>query len=254
MAGCAVGFWKRLTKMVSILCLLAAAGIGAAACSDDPAGAVGNTIRFRLDFGGGVTLSSVDYVLTGPNNFRRVGSLSVGDQPTVTATFQNLPAGQGYKIQVKGTASDDMSSCQGEPTFDVTASMTAMLQIPLTCSGGAAITATFNSCPVIDGLSAIPSEVRVGGSIDVIASVHDADGPNPLSATWATTTGGALSNLSITGATFTCTAPGTFTVGLRVSDGEGGNRCADTSTIQLICAPATSASRVSGLLRRRGRA
>ena len=228
---------KDLTSAAVILCCLA--GAGAAGCSNDSDGRVASSVSFKLDFGGGVTLSSVDYVLTGPNNFRRIGSLPVGNDPIVTATFQNLSPGQGYNIQVKGTASDDASGCKGELTFNVTASMTAALNIPLTCHGLIAITAVINSCPVIDSLSAIPSEVQVGGTIDVTAEVHDPDnGPSPLSAIWATTTGGALSNLSTTGATFGCSTPGTFTVGLKLSDGDPRNQCADTSKLTVFCTPA----------------
>ena len=88
-------------------------------------------------------------------------------------------------------------------------------------------------------VSAIPSEVTVGASIQVTVVAHDADnGPSPLSATWQTT-GGMLGNLSTSGATFTCTAPGTFTVGVRISDGDSGNRCSDTSTITLTCTAGT---------------
>jgi hypothetical protein len=210
-------------------------GLVAACANSEPV--TTNTINFKLDFGGGVMLTSVAYQINGPNSFRRVGTLPVGDTPVVTATFQNIPAGQGYRIQVKGTASDDTDGCQGQLQFDVSDSMTATLNIPLTCSGLVAINTTFNTCPVIDSLSAIPAEVHVGSSIDLTAVAHDADnGPSPLSPTWATT-GGALSNLSTTGATFTCTAVGTFMVGLRISDGTGMG-CPDTATVTLTCTPA----------------
>jgi hypothetical protein len=230
------GIWKSHIGRISCLGLLTAvlAGVGCAAESD---GSISNTVLFQLDFGSGVTLSSVDYKLTGPNGFRRIGSLTVGDAPIVTATFQNLPPGQGYNIQVKGTASDDASICQGEMTFDVAASMNAMLQIPLTCSGLAAVTTIINLCPVIDSLSAIPSEVQVGATIDIVAEVRDDDaGPQPLSAIWQTD-GGALSNLSTTGATFTCTSAGTFTVGMKISDGVNANSCPDTGRLTLQCTP-----------------
>lgn len=218
--------------------LAAVACTGASACADDTEQPVANTITFKLDFGSGVTLTSADYRITGPNGFRRVGSLAVGDQPIVTATFQNLPPGQGYNIQVQGTASDDATICKGEMTFNVSASMTATLSIPLTCSGIASVTATINTCPVIDALSAIPSEVQVGASIQVTAEVRDDDGgPQPLSSIWQTD-GGNLSNLSPTGATFTCTAPGTFTVGLKISDGDNANKCPDTGKITLLCTTA----------------
>lgn len=227
---------KRVTSAVLILCCLAASvAAGALGCSND---AVTNTVRFELNFGGGVTLTSVDYVLTRPNSdFRRTGSLPVGDQPIVTATFQNLPPGQGYNMQVQGTASDSVNSCRGQVTFNVTPAMTTVLQIPLTCTGQIAITGTFNSCPVIDSLSAIPAEAAVGGSIDLTVEAHDDDGgPNPLSASWRAT-GGALSNKSTTGAIFTCTAPGTFTVGVGISDGDLTNQCPGPSTVTLLCTP-----------------
>ena len=236
----AIGSWKSRSSSVWILCLLAAAtAVTASACADDADRSTSNTITFKLDFGSGVTLTLVDYRITGPNNFRRIGSLPVDDAPIVTATFQNLPPGQGYNMQVKGTATDDATICQGEMTFDVTASMSATLQIPLMCGGVAAITATINKCPVIDGLSAIPSEVNVGASIQVVADVRDDDGgPQPLSAIWQTD-GGTLSNLSPTGATFTCTAPGSFTVGLKISDGDNSNKCPDTGKLTLLCTPAS---------------
>ncbi|HEX3306917.1 MAG TPA: hypothetical protein VHS32_11775, partial [Streptosporangiaceae bacterium] len=164
-------------------------------------------------------------------------TLPVGDSSTVTATFQNLPPGQPYRIRVLGTASDNVTMCRGELMFNVSpGSMTTTLQIPLECQGLVAVTATFNSCPVIDSLSAIPAEVRVGGSIQLTAEVHDADnGPSPLTAVWQTT-GGTLSNLSTTGATFACTAPGAFMVGMKISDGTG-NSCPDSSKVALTCTP-----------------
>jgi hypothetical protein len=242
MLGREIGFRKCRTSAVTMLGFVAvAAAAGASACANTPVDPVASTVRFKLDFGSNVTLSSVDYVLTRANSgFSRTGSLSVGDDPIVTATFQNLPPGKDYTIVVSGTASDGVSTCQGQVTFSVMPSMTTILEIPLTCSGLAGITATFNMCPVIDSLSAIPSEVVVGSSIQLTALAHDPDaGPAPLSAAW-TADGGALSTLSPTGATFTCTAPGTFHVGLQISDSDGINGCADASTLTLICSPALS--------------
>jgi hypothetical protein len=225
-----------------------AAGVTSCSTGGEPAT---DTVQLQLDFGGGVTLTSVNYQLTGPGGFRQLGTLSVGDQPTVSATFQNLPVGMGYDIQVKGTANDNSDACKGEVMFDVTSSMTAVLQIPLTCTGLASINTIIDVCPVIDSLSAVPSEVYVGNSIQVVAQVHDADnGPMPLTATWQTT-GGTLSNLSTTGATFTCTAPGTYTIGLKISDGGGMTSCPDKAMLTLTCtAPSAELAPVRPLRRR----
>jgi hypothetical protein len=227
----------------ALLVMTAAAlgvALGCAGGSQPPTGV--DTVRFKLDFGGGVMLTSVDYVLTGPASFRRIGTLAVADQPSLMVTFSNLPAGQGYDIAVKGTASDDSSICRGEAMFNVAPSMDAVVTIPLMCSGLAAVTADINVCPTIDSLSVIPAEVYVGSSLAILAAAHDPDnGPAPLSAVWATTSG-TLSNLSTTGATFTCTAAGTFTISLRISDGTPGTRCADTASVTVICSPAPAAT------------
>jgi hypothetical protein len=213
------------------------------ACGGERGAAPGDidTVQLNLDFGGGVSLDSVAYVLTGPGSFRRVGTLAVADQSSISATFQNLPAGVGYDVVVKGTASDDLSVCKGEAIFDVASSMNAVVQISLACSGVAAVSADVNLCPTIDSLSVVPAEVYVGSSMQLSAVSHDPDnGPSPLAASWATTSG-TLTNLSTTGATFTCTAAGTFTIGLTVSDGTAAAKCADTASVTVTCTPPPSA-------------
>jgi hypothetical protein len=225
-----------------------------AACGGERDAAPGDvdTVRLNLDFGGGVSLTSVDYVLTGPASFRRTGTLAVGDQPSISATFQNLPAGMGYDVVVKGTASDDLNLCKGEAIFDVASSMNAVVQIALACSGRATLSADVNVCPTIDSLSVVPAEVYVGGSMQLSAVSHDPDnGPAPLAASWATTSG-TLANLSTTGATFTCTAPGTFTIGLTISDGTANPKCADTASVTVICTPPPSAFLMSAVPARAG--
>ena len=225
-----------------------------AACGGERDAAPGDvdTVRLNLDFGGGVSLTSVDYVLTGPASFRRTGTLAVGDQPSISATFQNLPAGMGYDVVVKGTASDDLNLCKGEAIFDVASSMNAVVQIALACSGRATLSADVNVCPTIDSLSVVPAEVYVGGSMQLSAVSHDPDnGPAPLAASWATTSG-TLTNLSTTGATFTCTAAGTFTIGLTVSDGTANPKCADTASVTVICTPPPSAFLMSAVPARAG--
>jgi hypothetical protein len=234
----AIRFRKRRPIATLISCLaVAAACAGATGCSNDVGDPVSNTIVVKLDFGGGITLSSVVYVLTGPNGFRRTGSLSVGDQPSVTATFQNLPPGQGYIIRMTGSATDDTTACRGMATFNVDASMTATLTVPLVCEGLVSITGVINICPNIDELSALPAEVRVGGSIQLILTARDDDnGPQPLTATWGFSGGmGTLSNTSLTGATFTCTAPGSFTISVGVTDGGDASMCSGPSSVTVVC-------------------
>ena len=211
--------------------------------SDRPGTPSVDTVQFKLDFGGGVTLTSVDYVLTGPASFHQAGTLSVADQPSIMATFQSLPAGMGYDIKVQGTASDNLNLCKGEAMFNVAPSMNAVVTIALVCSGRATLSADVNVCPTIDSLSAVPAEVYVGGSVQLTATAHDPDnGPSPLAATWSATSG-TLTNLSTMGATFTCSAAGTFKVSLSVSDGTPNPKCADSASVTVVCTPPPSAMR-----------
>jgi hypothetical protein len=199
-----------------------------------------DSVVVQLDFGGGVMLNSVDYVLTGPGMFKRTGTLNVDAQDTISATFSGLPAGN-FDVKVQGTATDDLSFCKGETMFTLASPMNAMVQIALQCSGRASVTADVHVCPTIDNLSVVPSEVYVGSSMQLTLQAHDPDnGPSPLTAAWSATSGN-LSNLSVNGATFTCTAPGTFQVGVTVSDGTPAAKCPDTASVTVVCTPPPSA-------------
>src|SRR6516225_7807053 len=65
-----------------ITCCLAAFVAAMSGCSNEAEPPVSNTIHLELDFGSGVTLTSLAFILTGPNSFRRIGTIPVGDQPS----------------------------------------------------------------------------------------------------------------------------------------------------------------------------
>jgi hypothetical protein len=193
-----------------------------------------DSVQFKLDFGGGVTLTSVSYDLTGPNSFHQTGTLTVGSSDTVNAMFGPLPAGKGYDVMVQGTASDGSSFCTGEVMFNVPLP-TPFVQIPLSCSGIASVTANINVCPAIDSLSVTPAEVYVGSSMQLTLVAHDADsGPAALTAAW-TATSGTLTSVSTTGATFTCTVAGSFSVSVSVDDGTPDMQCTDSASVNVVC-------------------
>jgi hypothetical protein len=193
-----------------------------------------DSVQLELDFGGGVTLTSVDYDLTGPNSFHQTGTLPVGSSDTVTGMFGSLPAGKGYDVRVSGTASDGSSTCTGETVFNVPSP--TIIQIHLMCSGRASLSGTINVCPRIDNLSVAPSEVYVGSSMQLTLEAHDPDnGPAVLTAAWSSVPPGTLTNLSTAGATFTCTTAGSFTVSVSVDDGEPGMQCIDSASVNVVC-------------------
>jgi hypothetical protein len=226
-------------RAVLAACLAIAAGCGA----ETGAGPQTiDTVQLRLSFGGGVTLDNIAYSLSGPGippAHPRIGTLPVGPDDSIMATFQNLTAGTGFDVKVQGTASDSTSICKGETMFDVMSGTNAVVTIALTCSGIAAVSADVNVCPTIDSLSANPAEVYVGSSLQLALDAHDPDnGPSPLTAAWSATSG-MLSNLSTMGATFTCTAPGTFKIGVSVTDGTPQQKCADSASLNVVCTAVT---------------
>jgi hypothetical protein len=222
-------------RAITVACLALALGCGEQSAPPETI----DSVQLKLDFGGGVTLNSVDYSLTGPGNFHQIGMIPVDASDTISTTFNNLPAPPmgtaTYDIQVKGTASDNLELCKGETMFTVAPMTNAVVQIMLMCQGRATVSADVNVCPTIDSLSVIPSEVYVGSSMQLTLSARDPDnGPSPLAAAWSATSG-TLSNLSTMGATFTCTAAGAFKIGVSVTDGTPAMKCMDSASVNVVC-------------------
>lgn len=196
-------------------------------------------LQRALDLGGGVSIDSVDSLVTGPNAFRRTGTLPVGSSPTITTTLTGLPQGQNYQIQARGTASDMVTVCAGNTAFNVPASGQVTVSITLTCTkppvGSAAIQGTTDVCPLITGLSAWPAQAQVGSGVRLKLDVEDPDNVRTaLTAAWSTTAG-TLAGASVNGATLNCTGAGAATVSVTVSDGDPDPACAAHASVSVTC-------------------
>jgi hypothetical protein len=206
----------------------------------------GGEINLALQLANGTTLNTATYTIVGPNAYSKTGSLDLSAATKLSATIGGIPAGNGYTITINGTTTDSSTTCGGSATFNVQARTTVSVPVPLTCheaprTGSVLVSGALNVCPTIDSLSASPSEVVVGGTVSLAAAAHDSDaGPSALSFGW-TATGGTLSSATGQTSTFTCTAPGTATVTLSVSDGDPASSCADTQTAQIVCSTAPKA-------------
>ncbi|HEX4406882.1 MAG TPA: PKD domain-containing protein [Polyangia bacterium] len=158
----------------------------------------------------------------------------------------------GYSITVSSTASDAITTCGGSATFNVAAHATTVVTVALDChqpatTGSAMVTGVINVCPVVDGVSATPSEVTVGATIALAAAAHDADsGPSPLTYTWQAT-GGTLSSATGQSPTLTCTTPGPVTVSVTAADGDTKPGCADTESATVTCTGAVAGVVTSAL-------
>lgn len=237
-----------MRKSFSSISILSLATLGAcialSACSStesqnntQQAGDTSSSIGLKLAIGGGLTLNSVSYTITGPKGFTKSGSIDLSNTNALSATIGGIPAGQGFSITLSGTASDGATSCGGSATFDVAARSSTTVTVSLDChqpahTGSISVNGTVNVCPTIDELSANPANVNVGGTVALTGAAHDSDdGPSALAYSW-TASSGSIAGSGAT-ATFTCTTPGTSTVTLAVSDGDAG--CFDVLTADVIC-------------------
>jgi hypothetical protein len=208
--------------------------------------AVGS-IQMSLDVAPGESLATISYSVMGPGTFTKTGLIDVSKSATLSAAISPLPPGTGFTITLSGTSVDGSTNCLGAATFDVLAHQTTAVLVHLLCrqptqNGSVAFNGALNVCPLIDGLSASPNEVFVGGSIALAAQAHDTDqGPSPLAYQWTTTTGGTLSAATSSSTTLSCTSSGPVTVTITVSDGDNGPGCPDTQSLMLTCtAPGTT--------------
>ena len=183
------------------------------------------------------TVSTATYTISGPNGFASAGTVPVGDSPDVPVTLSHLPVGQGYQLDLSATASDGVIVCTGSTTFDVVDNnATFTLIVHLTCavpSGNADVQGTVNVCPVLEGLSASPLALRLGGISRLSVAAHDSDnGPATLSYSWAVN-GVKLPTQTASTLSFACTSLGSVTIAASVLDGDPS--CSESSSVQVSC-------------------
>jgi hypothetical protein len=197
------------------------------------------SIGADLQLGGiGCTADKVSYAITGPGGFNKTGTIDISQASALSFVVGGIPAGTGYTISLTTTTSCG-ASCAGSATFDVAAGVTSHVTIHLTChleagTGSVLVNGVVNTCPVIDGVSAAPSEVAVGSSLALSSTSHDPDnGPSPLSYQWSGP--GTFDNAAVPNPVFTCTATGPATITLTVSDGDPSAGCAATQSVTVQC-------------------
>ncbi len=235
-----------------LLGVLAASGLIGSLVACSPAGNGGSaatgeigSVSVALTGAGGVTINTVGYAITGPSAFSKNGSIDVSDSSTISSTIGGIPAATGYSIALTATSTDNSETCSGSASFDITARQTTAVTVTVRCheaphNGSVQVNGSLNVCPQIDGVSAVPNEVFVGASIALVGAAHDVDsGPSSLSYAW-TTTSGAVTDAAASSTRFTCTAAGTATITLTVSDGDAG--CSDTSSVIVTCTPLTASN------------
>lgn len=224
---------------------LSLSGCGAQAPSNGPSGedaaSVGQ-LNVDLAVGDSVVLAEVHYEISG-NGFYKSGTANVLDSRTLKLQVGGIPRGNDYVVKLRATDARDPATgdaaaktqCAGEAHFDIAAGKTSTARVHLQCRlpkpGSVLITGDLNVCPLLDAVTALPSEVTVGHSVNLVAQGRDTDNlPEALRYTWSTSSG-VLSTTGETTARLQCTEPGAVTVTATVTDGD----CAESSEVSITC-------------------
>ena len=228
---------------------------GAASNSCDQNGTVG----LQLQLAPGITLSTVQYVITNPTlaGFTTInGSVDVSGS-TVIGFSLTLPVAGGYTLSLSAVDSNG-DGCSGGPvTFSVAGGTSNTVALSLICSqtvdggttapdvnvGVVSVTAdaslqttvTHGTCAAVASLLATPNEVNVGNAISLTASGIDSNNQSSdVTLTWAATGGaGALTSTTGTSNTFNCTTSGTEMVTVTAAISDGGVSCAGIGSLSV---------------------
>lgn len=246
------------TRTASLLCLTALSlSLAPLACSSDssPAGASADadssersgSVGLALQIAPGQNVDSAAYTISGPHGFSATGSVNVSDSTVIQTTIGNLPAGTGFTITLTAASNEGGITCTGTASFDVVAHQTTPVSVHLVCrevarTGSVLVNGQLNACAAVDGVSANPAEVFVGSSVMLTAAAHDSDhAPSALTYHW-TTTGGTLSDTTSPTPTLACTAAGSVTATVTVSDGDPAPGCSDTGSVTISCTATSGGS------------
>lgn len=198
------------------------------------------SVAIALDLAPGISADSASYTITGSHGFTKSGTVDVSHSATLATTIGGIPSGTGFTITVTITSSDGSTTCTGSATFDVAPRATTPVTVHFSChqtarTGSILVNAQLNVCPVIDGVDATPDEVTLGGTVQLSGAAHDADnGPAPLAYHWSASSG-FFDDATSASPVFTCSAPGTVTLTLTVSDGDPSTTCADHTSVTVAC-------------------
>jgi hypothetical protein len=202
----------------------------------DPSGSTGQ-VGMRLTLPGGVSLSTVNYSITGPTPEQ--GSVDVSSSDGIAFVVGGLQAGN-YSIQLTATDSN-AGACSGSSNFAVSPGTVTGVSLAMQCidptdavapapvnSGSvfvdAGVTVDAASpavCPGITSLTVLPAEVLVGKSSTVaVATIGGAPTVQWTQSVAPGQTGaGTFANATAATTTFTCTQAGQVLVNVSVATG-----------------------------------
>jgi hypothetical protein len=246
-----LGGYVMRRNSVKLSALLACALVGGALglnCSKSSNPSSGD-VQLALVLPDGSTVTSVSYqVKSSSNAVLASGTINVSDpnaKISLDVVLPVTPTGDpGDTVSLTATSSTGQACTGTSSAFPVLANQTTSVPMTLQCGNGSAsgatgslgVTATLvqgDNCPNITSAAVGPDETSVGGTATVSATATDADKNETVSFAWAPAANFASPTSAST--TYTCTASGTQTFTLTVSDNHVPQPCTTQATFTIKC-------------------
>jgi hypothetical protein len=215
--------------------------LGTVDCARRPPTPVEDTgaFRFSLKLSSLAEINSVSYTVSGNGIVPISGMIDLTGSNVASAVVSGLPAAMGYSIAATAASTDKKTKCVGNATFAIMDGSETAATLTLECTGPnesgtgtVRIDGTFDNCPEVKTLVAIPATATTtGGTISLVGTYSDLDG-DPVTYLWSQTPlVGAFGSPTAARTTFSCSSVGLTTVSFQVNDGT----CAKLGTISIAC-------------------
>ncbi|MFT3922430.1 MAG: DUF4215 domain-containing protein [Myxococcales bacterium] len=186
-------------------------------------------------------VGSLHYIITGPANFTRTGSVPVQNSSKLAFRVGNLPVQGGYTLAVTATTSFG-EPCNASVPFALLDNKATSVSVLLVCQASdnqadLIVNGDFKSCPLVTSLQALPSLVAFGATMQFEAWLSH----GVSSIAWTSSQGvypsaGSFSSPVTTGplhqTAFTCSMHGLITITASVTGLAG---CTDSFSMQVEC-------------------
>lgn len=202
------------------------------------------TAQLTLDESAGVR--TIVYTLSGgPLGSPLQGSFEPSSGPPFHWAISNLPAGNGYTVDISGYDETGNEVCAGTTEFEVLASDSTFLNIVLICGlapsdpvGRVDLRVKLEQiarepCPMLHSVNVVPARIEIGGSAQIEVVASDPGG-KPLSYTW-TASAGSFEDTSLSQTVYSCDAArGPHKVSVVVDNGDPA--CVTIGELAVDCA------------------
>lgn len=227
-------------RLTAIAMAVAFAGSISAGCLGDNNDDDTGTIGMELQVAPGVFINTVNWTISNATTgFSRTGSVTVRFSNTISFQTGAIPTATGYTITLNAVSIDNLFTCSGSASFNISTGATSLVALTLNCAvppagqGTVVVGGTTQVCANLDSISASPLETAVNTPIALAAT--GSAGPVPVTFAW-TATAGTFDNVLSATPVFTCPAtPGPVTISVTVFPSAASCTTITTQSVTVTC-------------------